>query len=259
MNPNIVGRLTAIRRYPVKSMRGENLTRAEIDSRGLAGDRRFALIDWSNGMIASAKNPRKWPSLLDAEARYVGGDLRIVLPDGSTVSGDDPGADAQLSLAFGREVSLRSAATGEARIEVVSPADAESDTEEILPAGSFFDLAPLHLLTTATLRRLAELGPASRFDPARFRPNLIVETETDREGFVEDDWIGRILRIGDAVRLRITARSARCIMTTLRQPGWERDPGVLRVAAEFNGACVGVYAEVLRAGPICEGDTVILE
>jgi len=77
-------------------------------------------------------------------------------------------------------------------------------TDFDLPAGTFFDCAVLHLLTTATLERLRELYPAGRFEVRRFRPNVVVETADGGKDFAENAWIGRTLAIGDAVRLSIS-------------------------------------------------------
>ena len=76
-------------------------------------------------------------------------------------------------------------------------------TEWELPAGTFFDLAVVQLLTTATLDRLRTLYPEGRFEVRRFRPNIVVATAPQEEGFVENDWVGDTVTIGDQVRLRI--------------------------------------------------------
>jgi uncharacterized protein YcbX len=89
------------------------------------------------------------------------------------------------------------------------------DCDVKLSGASFFDLGVVHLLTTASLERLTELYPGGRFDPRRFRPNVVLDLDSGEVGFVEDGWIGETLCIGDEVRLRITDPVARCVMTTL--------------------------------------------
>ncbi len=126
-----------------------------------------------------------------------------------------------------------------------------------MPPGTFFDAAAVHVLTTATIDRLRELYPDGRFEPRRFRPNVIVTT--DAPGFVENDWVGRGLLLGDDVRLEITGPCPRCVMTTLPQADLPKDPGILRAAAKHNGANVGVYASVVRGGTVRRGDPVRLE
>src|SRR5262249_2804970 len=150
---------------------------------GLLGDRAFALVDAAEGKVASAKNPRRWPTLFDYRAAYsepVRGEplppLRITLPDGSVVSGDQQDRDQVLSAALGRAVSLRGSAPEAPVLEEYWP-DVEglphrdAVTQEAMPKGSFFDLASVHLLSTATLDRLRELCPQGRFEVRRFRPN----------------------------------------------------------------------------------------
>ena len=111
-----------------------------------------------------------------------------------------------------------------------------------MPAGMFFDLATIHLLTTATLNRLRELYPQGRFEVRR-RPNIVVRPENDDAEFVESSWVGRELRIGDDVALEITDHCPRCVMTTLPQGDLPKDSGILRTAARHNEAHVGVYTQ----------------
>jgi uncharacterized protein YcbX len=124
--------------------------------------------------------------------------------------------------------------------------------------GTFFDLATVHLLTTATLDRLRELYPRGRFEARRFRPNVVVACAPGQEGFVEQGWVGRTLELGDEVRLRVTGPCPRCVMTTLSQVDLPKDPGILRAAVQHSQGHVGVYASVLRGGTLRRGDPVRL-
>src|SRR5579884_3824032 len=99
------GSVAALWRYPVKSMRGEELDSSEVTERGLLGDRAYALVDVETGKVVSAKNPRKWPNMLDFRGAFVeppsrSGPMpsaRITTPDGAAVRTDDPGFDERLS------------------------------------------------------------------------------------------------------------------------------------------------------------------
>ncbi len=256
--------VAALWRYPVKSMQGEELNAAEITATGLAGDRRFAVIDQETGKVAGAKNPRKWPGFLQFRACYVtppvaDGALppvRVTLPDGTCATSQEAELPKLLSAALGRHVVL-SAATDATS---ASAEDLLADTGEVvewdLPPGTFVDCAPVHLVTTATLDRLRALYPAGRFEPRRFRPNIIVATGPDVSGFAENDWVGRELAIGTSVRLRVFMTAGRCVMTTLAQFDLPQDSGILRTAALGNSAAVGVYAEVLSGGTVRRGDVV---
>jgi uncharacterized protein YcbX len=280
-----LGSVVSLWRYPVKSMMGEELNAAEITERGLLADRAYALVDSSDGKVASAKNPRKWSRMFDFRATFAdlprpGAKLppvRITLPDGAVVTSEQGNVDQILSRALDREVTLDATARGDREgVESTSPNPWTPKAEEYwpdmegldyrdtvtdfnLPEGTFFDCAVIHLLTTATVDRLRELYPPGRFEVRRFRPNIVVETAAGLKGFVENDWIGRTLAIGDAVRLSITGPCPRCVMTTLPQGDLAKDPGILRTAAQHNHANVGLYASVVRGGTVRRGDAIGLE
>ena len=280
-----LGSVVALWRYPVKSMMGEELNAAEVTEGGLLGDRAYALVDSADGKVTSAKNPRKWPRLFDFRAALAGAPavgrelpaVRITLPDGTTVSSEQPDVHRILSTVLEREVALHAAAR---RLqEVGAPASGapqagsaeeywpdidgldyrDTVTEFSLPEGTFFDCAAVHVLTTATIDRLRELYPQGRFEARRFRPNIVVEPADGVTGFAENAWIGHTLAIGDAVRLNITGPCPRCVMTTLPQGDLPKDAGILRTAAQHNQAHVGVYAAVAQGGTVRRGDAVRLE
>jgi uncharacterized protein len=86
----------------------------------------------------------------------------------------------------------------------------------------------------------------------------VVSAPGEDQGFVENDWVGRTVAIGDRVRLAITEPCPRCVMITLPQGDLPKDSGILRTAAQHNGVNVGVYASVLSGGTIRRGDAVSL-
>src|SRR5262245_36300807 len=99
-------------------MMGEELNAADVTQRGLLGDRAYALMDPSDGKVASAKNPRKWPTLFDFRAAFASppraGEklppVRITLPNGAFVSSEQGDRDPLLSTALGRQVALETRA-----------------------------------------------------------------------------------------------------------------------------------------------------
>jgi uncharacterized protein YcbX len=272
------GSVRGLWRYPIKSMLGEELDACELTPRGFVGDRAYALIDAEDGKVASAKNPRKWAKLFGCRAEYLDDSraVRITLPDGAAISTDDPAAAERLSGLLGRTASLETSAPRAPVLEELwldgSP-DGRAVTDETFakgsPPGTFFDYGVVHLVTTATLGRLSELYPAGRFDPRRFRPNVLVDADGD-SGFVENAWIGKTVAIGDDVRIRVTDPCPRCVMTTLAQEDLPADPGILRTAARHNrmvggegrgpdgvyAASIGVYGAVARGGTVRRGDPV---
>jgi uncharacterized protein len=191
--------------------------------------------------------------------------VRVTLPDGTVATSEQPDLGNVLSDALGREVAFaETQASGEsagAKAEEYFPdmegldyRDTVTDWE--LPPGTFFDIAVVHLLTTATIDRLRELYPQGRFEVRRFRPNIVVSTQPDQHGFVESDWVGRTVALGDEVRLRVTGPCPRCVMTTLPQGDLPKDPGILRAAVQHGEANVGVYADVITGGATRRGDPV---
>jgi uncharacterized protein len=281
----VLGSVVSLWRYPVKSMMGEELNASEVTDRGLLGDRVYALLDSSDGKVASAKNPRKWPQLFDFRAALVdapqsGAQLppvRITLPDGSILSSTQTDVNRTLSEVLNREVTLEVTERGQRElVESTFPNPWTPKAEEYwpdmegldyrdtvtdfdLPEGTFFDSAVVHVLTTATLDRLRELYPLGRFEVRRFRPNFVLQTADGLKDFVENAWIGRTLAIGDQVRLSISGPCPRCVMTTLAQGDLPKDPGILRTAAQHNQVNVGVYASVRQGGRVRRGDEVRLE
>lgn len=285
----IVGRVQELWRYPVKSMQGESLGACEVAALGLAGDRGWAVRDERAGEIRGAK---KLPALLGCAARYrsePNGEavpaVDITLPDGMQSASDDPAVAGRLSTLLGRPVTLwpRRPADDLAHYRRGAPdhADLEQELREIFgrlpdeplpdlanippelfeyaaPRGTYFDVFPFHLLTTASLAAQATSAPASAWDRRRFRPNALVETTPEARGLVEAGWGGgRRLRIG-AVELRTEIPTARCVMVTLPQGDLPHDPRVLRSVVRDADQCLGLYATVARPGRIAVGDPVEL-
>ena len=267
-----LGSVVSLWRYPVKSMIGEELNAVEVTDLGLLGDRAYALRDPSNGKVVSAKNPRKWASLLDYRATFVEpppaqgkiSPVKITLPNGGRVTSDQSDINELLSDALGSDVTLVSTAPETPTLEEYWPDmeglnHRETVTNEAMPARTFFDSAVIHVLTTATLDRLTELYPQGNFDVRRFRPNIVVESASEEKAFLENAWATQTLAIGDEVHLSVTGPCSRCVMTTLPQSDLPEDSGILRTAAQHNEVKVGVYASVIRGGTIHRGDSVRME
>jgi uncharacterized protein YcbX len=227
--------VAALTRYPVKSVVGEDLAAVNVDRRGVEGDRLWAVRD-ADGKLGSGKSSirfRKMDGLLSLSASYDGPTPVVVFPDGTSARGDDPEVHERLSRHVGRAVRLA--------------------REDDVP---HFDEADLHLLTTSSLARIAELH-GRPVDARRARANLLVDTGTDA-GFDEDDWLGRTVRIGD-VELRILRPMERCVMVTMPQIGLPEERGLLARIGEANDTCLGLVAEVVAPGRMRMGDPVVLE
>ena len=284
-----VGVVSSLHRFPVKSMLGEAVDSVVAEPRGIVGDRRYALVDDETGKVVSVKRPKRWLRIFELEARTAdhGGGVQVGFPGGEVLPIDDPALPGRLSEHLGRSVSVATVPAPGATFDESwvrelkndagpyfgAPSRDEDDDRDLVdagqfmgPNGNFFNFGAVHLVTTATTRALAEHAPESRFDPHRFRPNVVVET--DEVGFVETAWQGRTLRIGDVV-LQVSFTVPRCVMTTLEQGDLPADPDVLRTISEHNAVdcfgtgtpypCVGVYADVVSGGTIAVGQPVTLD
>ncbi|MBS4730191.1 MOSC domain-containing protein [Mycobacterium sp. SM1] len=261
----------SLRRYPVKSMLGETVSALFVDECGAAGDRRLALIDTMTGRVASAKQPRLWRALLQCSAGGDAGRVAIGLPDGTRVPTDAPGIDELLSRVVGRSVRLVHRRPPGATVERPDPekvlecgveADVEGRILEIAqatPGDAFTDVAPLHAITTATLKRTG-------VEALRYRPNLVIATPPGYPPYAENDWTGRELTVGE-VRLRALKPTSRCAVPTLEHGALPPAPRALRILITENrvttsgsamSPCAGAYFEVLTRGTIRTGDPVTL-
>jgi uncharacterized protein YcbX len=224
------GSVSELWRYPVKSFLGECLHEVVVETRGLAGDRLYAVTD-REGRIGSGKTTRRFrrlEGLFEFQARSGTERPIVTLPDGREFAAGDPHLDDLLSERYGMALRI----------------SRESGVRH-------HDAAPLHLLTTSSLSWLAKHSSLSKVDRRRFRPNVLVETQG--EGPVEDAWIGSRFALGSVV-IRITERTERCVMITNPQADLPRDPTTLTTVAALNDNRLGVLADVEKPGVVRVGD-----
>ena len=272
MSRTLVGKISSLWRYPVKSTLGEEIISSLVTSLGLLGDRGYALLDIETGKVASAKFPKKWSSLLNFHASYADipsasfllPEVNIILPNGQKISSKDSQANKIISDLLGREVQLICAPPESACIDQYWPsvegtAHQDALTQIFMPEGTFFDSCFIHLITQATLARLQELSPESEFKAARFRPNVIISPTSNEIDFIENDWVGGILFIGEEVKLSIDTVCPRCVVTTLAQGDLSNDLNVLHTTAKYNDVIAGIRTSVLQTGSISLNDPIWLE
>jgi uncharacterized protein YcbX len=257
----MLGTITQVWRYPVKSMQGHRVDHLDVGPGGAADDRRWAVVDPAAGRVLSAK---RWPALLQATARWEGDDVVVVLPGGDEVVAGDPAADAAASAWLGRDVAFARPDPGAALPFVMGTDptdDASADFEWAGPPGTWLDLADVHLLTTTSLATAAALAPGSVFDIRRFRPTVVVDTDDHAAAgtWPEDDWVGAPVRLGGAT-IEGFMRTVRCAMPTRAQPGLDADPEVSRALQRQHGNDLGLYANVPAGGSgrLAVGDAVAL-
>lgn len=236
LSPNYTARVRVveIRRFPIKSLLGECLAVVDVEDRGLAGDRLWAVRD-GDGKLGSGKNTRRFrrmPGLFELRGHFAEPVPVVELPDGRRFAADDPAGHAAVSRALARRVTI-------AR---------ESDVLH-------HDEGPVSMITTAGLRRLAELA-GEPVDPLRFRANLLVDVPGN--DFPEELWLGHALQVGPSVVLRPRRPLTRCVMVELAQDHVPEHGQLLMLLAEHHEMMFGVWATVERPGRLAIDDTVEL-
>lgn len=229
-----VGRVVALWRYPVKSMRGHPLDAADVSWHGIAGDRRWAFI--RGGMERSGfpwltirEKPELWqyePVLVEPDAPDTSPTV-VRTPSGLALDVVDP----ELAAELGEGVRV------------------------IKQNRGVFDTAPLSIATTQALGWVSgRVG--TTLDIRRFRPNFVIDAP-DAGDFPEEAWVGQTLRIG-AVHVRVDKRDERCMIINVDPATSARDPAVLRVVAREREACFGVYGSTVCPGHVAVGDEVMV-
>lgn len=242
-----IGTLRQVCRYPVKSMRGEELEQVFVSYTGLLGDRIYAFVD----PLAQQKDPafpwhtaRRQPELILYKPRFVSSPdphapypetkhfrIRVTAPEGRQFDLEDPDLLHELRRKSGRSFVLRHSEKG------------------------MHDARPLSLFGSATIRAL-ESETRRSLDPRRFRANFYVDWE-DPEPFFEDRLVGKVLRVGERLEIMIVKKDPRCVIITLDPDDASPDPAILRTVARQHSGCAGVYAAVLREGSVRPGDKVV--
>ena len=226
-------------------------TQPHVQADGIAGDRQWGLRDQRTGRILTA---RRRPELLNATASYDGDTPTITTPNGHTVVGPGPDSDRALSEWLASPVSLVPASGSPAgRAEYFADAtdDASQAIEWTMPRDRYVDAAPILVLTTASLRTAASQHPAGVWDPRRFRPNILINVDSD--GWLEDSWLGQPIQMGTATVIP-TEPCVRCTMVTRPQPGIDADVEIFRTLARHHRGLLGVWSDVARPGRVSIGD-----
>ena len=258
---NVIGKVESLWRYPVKSMRGEELDEIFAGYPGVYGDRVFAFTSSlspkgfpfftgrdQRQMIryhARFRNPEKAARPINlAEAESSGANpisanaselmIEVETPDGKTIAIDD------VALID----NLRANIDGKHELKLL-----RSDK-------AITDCRPLSIFAVQSAKKLAE-ETGTNVDKRRFRANVYVDL-TNAAGFAEDQFVGKTLRIGSKVVVSVLERDPRCMMITLDPDTAEKTPAILKQVAQAHEGMAGVYGAVLMEGVIRKGDSVEL-
>jgi uncharacterized protein YcbX len=287
-----IGTVKELWRYPVKSMEGELLQEAQIEKLGMVGDRSWAIRDEVANEMSTV---RKLPRLLNCTARFeeppqpgqTGADVphvHVRLPDGTSFHTRDAQGNQLLSGYLEKEVSLQplqpksnadfyrlSSLTGEQAMRKQFDARGGMPSlgslswskmlelgSYVTPRGNFYDVYPLHIVTSNSIGMLKSLEPEGDFQSRRFRPNIYIESAQKNTHLDEFDWVGGKLFIGDTV-IKCESRTVRCSMPAQAQIGIEKDSKVLRTLEKHTRRHLGINATVVRPGIIHDGYPVYWE
>jgi len=258
---NVIGTVESLWRYPVKSMRGEELDEMFAGYAGVYCDRVFAFTSSlspkgfpfftgrdQRQMIryrARFRNPEKAARPINlAEAESSGANpisanaselmIEVETPDGKTIAIDDP---ALID-------NLRANIDGKHELKLL-----RSDK-------AITDCRPLSIFALQSAKKLGE-ETGTNVDKRRFRANVYVDL-TNAAGFAEDQFVGKTLRIGSKVVVSVLERDPRCMMITLDPDTAEKTPAILKQVAQAHEGMAGVYGAVLMEGMIRKGDSVEL-
>jgi len=233
-----IGRIEALARYPVKSMAGEAVERAALGWHGLDGDRRHA--------FRRVAEQGGFPWLTASRVP----ELLLYVP----IAADGSATPTHVRTPDGRELPLRGE---ELRAEIAGRHGA--DVELMRLDRGIFDEAPLSVITTGTLRAV-ERAAGRPADVRRFRPNVVIRTEDERD-FEEDAWVGRTLLFGDGPERPaavVTLLDQRCVMINFDPDTAESDPSLLKTVVRVHDNNAGVYATVAACGALAIGQRVFL-
>jgi uncharacterized protein YcbX len=260
---SIVGKVESLWRYPVKSMRGEELDEMFAGYAGVYGDRLFS--------FASSANPKGFPYLTGRDQRHmVRYQPRFRYPDKAARPINQVEAKTLSPL-----LNPVSASPAELMLDVETPDGKTFPIDdpaliETLRAGlddkhqltllrsdrAMTDCLPLSIFAIQTARKLGE-ETGIKIDKRRFRANVYVDL-TNAEGFAENEFVGRSLRLGSTVVVSVVARDTRCMMITLDPDTGDKTPAIFKQVAQAHENKAGVYGAVIVEGVIHKGDAVDL-
>lgn len=239
----LIGYIREIVRHPVKSFYGESVQKTRIMEYGLYGDRSHAFLDDTRpGKFLTIT---QFPEMVRYKARFVGEELveeypevEIMTPDGKTFNWGDEELTSEIEHKSKRKTSL-----------VTYP-------PSHVPLGAIEE-EHIQLVTDASLDKLKEIWGKSEIDYRRFRPNLLISLK-EKIPFIEDQWFGKRVRLGNEVEIKLKRHCERCMIITVNPESAERDATLLKTVVKERNNYFGVYASVIKMGKIHVGDEVLL-
>ncbi|PMC34434.1 MOSC domain-containing protein [Bacillus sp. UMB0899] len=239
----LVGHIKEIIRHPVKSFRGESVQQSKIMDYGLYGDRSHVYLDETKK--GDFLTITYFNEMVRYEAKFVGEEsmdeypkVEVITPEGKVFDWDDQELISEMENKSERNISTK------------------KYTPSHVPIGP---IAEEHVLlaTDASLHKLQELWGKDEVDSRRFRPNLFISLK-DKVPFIEEEWMGRRIKIGTEVEMKFVEYCKRCMIITVNPENAERDPSLHRTVIKERNNIFGVYASVVKTGDIHVGDEIHL-
>jgi uncharacterized protein YcbX len=236
-----LGHVSALFRYPIKSMAGERLDSAKLGWHGVEGDRRFAFRRLADRGAFPFLTASRLPELLlyqPVGRRDVAGEAlptHVRTPDGREYGLTDEALRKEIATRHGADAELLQLRLG------------------------IFDEGAVSAIASGTIRGIAREAGIDD-DVRRFRPNIVIDTK-DARPFEEDRWVGKVLEFGPdgtGPAVSVTLRDLRCVMLNLDPDTAEANAEVMKAVVRMNDNHAGVYGTVVRTGEVRVGQAVVL-
>lgn len=243
--PEAIGILQTIMRYPVKSMKGHELSEVFISYSGITGDRVYAFVDKSKKGNFPWMTGRQEYGMIRYEPRFTNA------PEATMQHPDPSHFDVIVTSPDGQERSIYDETL---RKELEEQSGKSLELRFYLPGMQ--DSRPVSLISSQSVDQLSK-ELSLNVDSKRFRMNLLVDWNNNKP-FYEDELIGNKIQIGETLVVEINKKDARCVMITLDPKTAQPNPAILKHVALNHGGCIGVYAVVIREGIVKRGDAISL-
>src|SRR4029453_10758356 len=256
---SIIGKVHSLWRYPVKSMRGEELDEAFAGFSGIYGDRLFA--------FESSASPKGFPYLTAREQRRLlqyrprfrypdKASRPINLTEAESMGANPVWADpSELMVDVETPDKKTLAIDDPALIDLLrADIDQKHQLKVMRSERAMTDCRPVSIFSLQSARQLGE-ETGMPIDKRRFRANVYVDL-TSAKGFAENELVGRSVRIGSKAVITVLERDSRCMVITLDPDTGEQTPALLKKVAQAHDGMAGVYGAVLVEGMLHKGDPV---
>jgi len=258
---SIIGKIDSLWRYPVKSMRGEELDEAFAGYSGIYGDRLFAFRSSANHKGFPYLTAREQRKLLQYRPRFRFPDKAarpVNLTEAESKSANPLSADLEELVVDVETPAGRTVAIDDPALVEMLRADIDQKHQLTLMQSqrAMTDCRPVSIFSLQSAQQLAE-ETSTPVDKRRFRANVYVDL-TSAKGFAENEFVGRSVRIGSKVVITVLERDARCVVITLDPDTGEQASAILKKVAQAHEGMAGVYGAVLVEGMLRKGDAVEL-